>query len=413
MICHGDYHPLKRSKDITPPLLFNTAAVGREPLSVGEALTRAGQVADFCAANAARIDEDGAVPIEEFRRLAAAGLLAVPLDASLGGAGLGVSPGRTLALLSVLEQVGRGNLAVGRIYEGHVNALQLIQIFGSREQQSACAAAVHGGKIYNVWNTEDEDGTKIVPLPGDRYRLEGAKTFASGTGLVERPIIGAARPDGGWQMVIVPMELYTGRVDPDWWQPLGMRASASFKVDFSGIELGEDALLGVRGDYLRQPWLTAGVVRFAAVQLGGAAALLDCTREHLRNRGWQEHPYQRERMARAAIAVEGGRLWLQGAAERIDRWLDNPAGPAGGEGLVAYANMVRTAVEAACQEVVQLAAKSVGARCLLRPHPVERIVRDLTLYLRQPAPDAALAQLGTYVIEQNAPIQALWHDGRH
>lgn len=404
---------MKRSKDITPPLLFDTAAVGREPLSVGEALTRAGRVADFCAANAAHIDEDGAVPIEEFRRLAAAGLLAAPLDASLGGAGLGAIPGRTSALLSVLEQVGRGNLAVGRIYEGHVNALQLIQIFGSREQQSACAAAVHGGKIYNVWNTEGEDGTKLVPLPGGRYLLEGAKTFASGAGLVERPIIGAALPDGGWQMVIVPMELYTERVDPGWWHPLGMRASASFKVDFSGIELVEDALLGVRGDYFRQPWLSAGVVRFAAVQLGGAAALLDCTRAHLRNRGWQEHPHQRERMARAAIAVEGGRLWLQGATERIDRWLDNPAGPVGGEGLVAYANMVRTAVEVACQEVVQLAAKSVGARCLLRPHPIERIVRDLTLYLRQPAPDAALAQLGAYVIEQNVPIQALWHDGRH
>jgi len=38
---------------------------------------------------------------------------------------------------------------------------------------------------------------------------------------------------------------------------------------------------------------------------------------------------------------------------------------------------------------------------LLHPHPIERIGRDLTLYLRQPGPDAALAQVGE-----------AWLDGR-
>ena len=37
---------------------------------------------------------------------------------------------------------------------------------------------------------------------------------------------------------------------------------------------------------------------------------------------------------------------------------------------------------------LDLAVKSVGLRGLIAPHPLERRVRDLTTYLRQPSPDA-------------------------
>jgi hypothetical protein len=49
-------------------------------------------------------------------------------------------------------------------------------------------------------------------------------------------------------------------------------------------------------------------------------------------------------------------------------------------------------------------------RGLLRPHPVERLGRDLRLYLRQPAPDAALATAGAYVLETEGSMGQLWMD---
>jgi hypothetical protein len=60
---------------------------------------------------------------------------------------------------------------------------------------------------------------------------------------------------------------------------------------------------------------------------------------------------------------------------------------------------------------MQLVEESVGARGLLRPHPVERIVRDLTLYLRQPAPDAALTNAGAYTLEADERPSEQWRDG--
>ena len=53
---------------------------------------------------------------------------------NLGGLGLGVDARFTHELLLMLKRIGWGNLVVGRIFEGHVNALQLIQTFATKEQ---------------------------------------------------------------------------------------------------------------------------------------------------------------------------------------------------------------------------------------------------------------------------------------
>ncbi len=68
---------------------------------------------------------------------------------------------------------------------------------------------------------------------------------------MERPFVNGKLPDGSWQMCIVPMDEVRTRCDRDWRQPMGMRATASYKIDFSGVELGAEALIGQPGDYLR------------------------------------------------------------------------------------------------------------------------------------------------------------------
>ena len=46
-----------------------------------------------------------------------------------------------------------------------------------------------------------------------------------------------------------------------------------------------------------------------------------------------------------------------------------------------------------------MSERCVGARGLLQPEPFERLHRDLTHYLRQPAPDAVLADVGRFVLD--------------
>lgn len=390
-----------------------TTPLGQAAESAPQFLAMATDIADFAAGQAGLIDRPGGFPTAEFEQLAEAGFLSAPLQAELGGHGLGFQAEQTGLLLQVLQQIGRGNLSLGRVYEGHVNALQLVQTFGSAEQVQAWARDARQNYIFGVWNAEAEDGVKLWPIGEGRYRLEGAKTFCSGSGYVKRPFVNGALPDGRWQMCIVPLEQVDVVVDPDWWHPPGMKASASYKVDFSGVELTSAHLIGQPGDYFRQPWLTAGVMRFAAVQLGGAEALLDATRTYLQGMGRIDHPAQQARLGQMAIALEQGNLWLRGGATQIERYAPIFGGLPSDLGLdtaplTSYANMVRTAIEQVCMDVIALSERCIGTRGLLPPHPMERMIRDLTLYLRQPAFDAALANVGQYVLSRPEPSRQLW-----
>ena len=370
---------------------------------IAQTLACAAQVAERCAAHAAAIDCDGAFPEEEFQWLHEVGLLAAPLRPEMGGVGIGSQPGTTPALLTLLRHIGRGNLAVGRLYEGHVNALLLLQKFGTPAQQEGWAADVHAGRQFSVWNTQAHDGIHIHSAPNGRYELQGAKTFASGAAHVARPLITGAMEDGGWQMVIVPTERVRAAVaDPSFWHPLGMRATASVHMDYSGVTVGAEDLLGEPGDYYKQPAFGGGGIRFMAVQMGGAASVLDHTRHFLREQDRTGDPFQRERVGKMASLIETGDLWLRGAGELTDIPDADP------ETVVQYAHMARSVIENICLDVLRLSERCVGARGLLRPNPFERIHRDLTLYLRQPGSDSALVDAGRYALESKDPSHALW-----
>lgn len=417
-ICAQSKHSNTRTGSLPSPPL---RAVDLLPKDL---LETAIKIADKAALRAASIDCFGGFPSQEFEQLAEAKLLSAPLHQQYGGLGLGIQSERTELLLQILKQIGRGNLSLGRVFEGHVNGLQLVQTFGTAEQIQRFAQDAHANKVFGVWNAEATDGVKLQPIGKGRYRLEGSKTFCSGCGYVERPFANGVLPDGSWQMCIVPMEQVSVSVDPNWWQPPGMKASASYKVDFTGVELTEAEIIGKPGDYFRQPWLTTGVIRFSAVQLGGAEALFDATRLYLQALGRTDHPHQQARLGKMAIALEQGNLWLnQGAAqveayapifggmpaENLESGLESDSERfAQSQQLVTYANMVRSAIEQICMDIIQLSERCIGTNGLLPPHPMERIIRDLTLYLRQPAFDVSLTGVGKYVLSQKEPARELW-----
>lgn len=134
--------------------------------------------------NAALIDIEGAFPKQEFTWMAEAGLLDItsrnPENDLL----------KTASLLQLLKKVGSANLSVGRIYEGHVNALQIIGLYGNENQKKHWFTEVQQGKkLFAVWNTQADNGIKIHDLGDGFYRLEGNKTFCSGSGWINRPLI--------------------------------------------------------------------------------------------------------------------------------------------------------------------------------------------------------------------------------
>ncbi|MEO5999685.1 MAG: acyl-CoA dehydrogenase family protein [Chitinophagaceae bacterium] len=351
-------------------------------------------------------DEMGSFPVSSFKALADAGLL----DCVLPTRPLDYSKPDTEQLLQLLKQIGSADLSVGRIYEGHINALNLVHLFANEAQKEQWYKDVTERKmLFGVWNTQAADGIRIHALDNGRYRLEGSKTFCSGAGYINRPLITgmlSGTTITGWQMCIIPMEKGKPVIeDPSFWKPLGMRASVSYRMDFTGVELEEKDLLGKPELYYHQPVFSGGAIRFAAVQLGGAEAIFNAAREYLQSLGRIDDVFQRSRMAEMACLLASGNLWIENAGKKTDEWLEDPLQT---DRLVAFANMTRTAMEEICLRTIQLAERCVGARGLMRPNVLERVHRDLTFYLRQPAPDATLTAIGGYVLNQKITAHELW-----
>ena len=385
-----------------------SATTGRTP---ADAVAAAVRLAPRLLAQAAATDAEGLFPTSEIDWLREVGLLTAILPGALGGAGLG-EPAATLPLLHVLYHIGRGNLVVGRLLEGHYNALLLIRCFGTPSQLSRYAADARAGLLFGTWNTENPaQGVQLAsgPVPGG-YVLRGAKTFASGAGRVQRPLLTGALPAGqGWQLLVLPADTQPPSLDASFWQPLGMRATASYRADLTGLQIAASDLVGQPDDYYRQPWFGSGAARFVAVQLGGAAAVLDETRRFLRQQQRTDDPYQRQRLGELLALHETGQNWLRGAATHAALpATPTPLPPARLAAHTTYAHLLRTAAETICLDTLRLAERCVGARGLLRPEPFERLHRDLTHYLRQPAPDAVVAEAGRFALSSDVPAHELF-----
>jgi alkylation response protein AidB-like acyl-CoA dehydrogenase len=329
-------------------------------------------LAHAAGVEAAARDQDGLVPTEAFAKLRRFGVTTrPPLEPEQGG-----------TLFRVLAAIGRGDLSVGRIFEGHVNALLLTGLFGNASQRDRFTELAAGGGLLGIWNT-DLPG---APVTLEGTRLHGSKSFASGVDGLSVALITAATPQGRQLVAVSPDSL---AVDRSWWRPLGMRASGSHVVHLDGVTVQGDTLIGEPDSYTREPWFSAGAIRFAAVHVGGMHAILDAATSHLKKVGRAGDSHQEHRLGQMAINVGSGYAWLDYAAQTWGRIQSLPA-----ENVIAAMSAARLAVERSALEVLELAERSIGAAGMIAPHPFERLVRDLRTYLRQPNPDAALAKVG-------------------
>jgi alkylation response protein AidB-like acyl-CoA dehydrogenase len=311
----------------------------------------------------------------------------------------GVPVAGRLAELDDLRAVGYRDLVLGRLIEGHGNAIALVSRCGTERQRATADAEAATGHLFGVWNTAPADGVRIVARGDGWFELGGRKTFCSGAGTVTRALITARDAAGSSQMLLVPMDRVPARIDRSSWDPLGMRESDSFAVDFSGVRLESDAAIGDIGDYDRQPWFGAGAARFVAVQAGGIVRLADELAAFAVRRSTGDDAVQMTRLGECVVAARTAAQWVRACAEAWAAW--DIASTAEHEKILqSTVDAARYAIERAALDVLERVERAVGARGLLAPEPFAALVRDLRMYLRQPAPDLAISRVGRNAFER-------------
>ena len=299
----------------------------------------------------------------------------------------------------LLRAAGYRDLPYGRLYEGHVNALQLLARCGTEAQREAATRDVERGRLFGVWNTEPPDGVRVASSDAGGLRLAGRKTFCSGAGRVGGAMITAKTDDGRVRLLVVDMERERPPIDPAFWQPYGMQSSDSYAVDFTGVLVRPEETIGELDVYMRAPWFGAGAARFVAVQTGGVERIVAEYAGWLREGERALDPLAIARLGACSVAARTAAAWTDACAAA---WTRYDRGELGMAELHVTVDAARVAVERAALDVAEAVERGVGARGLLEPAPFSRLVRDLRMYLRQPAPDQALMRVGRAALEDEA-----------
>lgn len=310
----------------------------------------------------------------------------------LRDAGLMLEDGATTPLRTVhaLMQIGAANLSVGRLWEGHVNALRLIHLYGNTAQASHAKELTRQGGLLGVWGA---DGQKPATISDGA--LQGEKVFASGLGTVTHALISV---NSGSKVQLALIDVTDPqRGDASQWDMLGMQATASGKFDLSGIAVTKENLIGVPGDYLKEPHFVGGVWRIAALQAGAAAGLIDAAATALRDMDRLEADAQLARLMQVLMRVWAGMALAERAALAS---LDN----APEETIVSTSIAARIYTEEVALEAIKAVEQSLGLRHFAAASETGRMARDLSVYLRQAARDAFLQRAARHALSSEGTI---------
>jgi alkylation response protein AidB-like acyl-CoA dehydrogenase len=363
------------------------------------------------APRAAHYDRTASFPAEDFADLFAAGLLAAAVPREHGGLGLGPFRGDAFTLWMMTKELAKADLSLARCWEGHANSLVLIDALGSEEQRTRWfAGVVERGEKWVAWSGEPQApapgeavrfGTRVTAVPGG-YVVDGSKAFSTSAGGAQWAILlvntegpgGARHAASPETLLLLACDLADPSVEIDrsWWDPIGMRATVSHLVRFTRTFIPESQRIGEPGCYLREGWQTAFIPHYAASFLGAAEAAYDQALIYLTAQGKGEDPYVQQRVARMSIHVETAHLWLRHVARMWDDGRRQEAQLAG--------SRARHLIEHLAEETVGHAIRACGARMLMRSNPVERIYRDLSLYIRHDNDDLILATIGKALLGQ-------------
>lgn len=348
----------------------------------------------FCAV-AARAEEAERDPEglkSEVALLSKAGVLTAFLPSQCGGENLATAPEASLIIFDILRRIGRANLSLGRIIEGHINAIKLVSLYGGASAIDHMSLIVREGGLLGVWGADGQKPLRYHEEQGKR-RLSGEKIFASGLGVVHLAVVTmrpSKSPDTPPNLALVEVT-DKHRQDVAHWDATGMRATMSGRFDFSDMRVNEENILGAPGVYECEPHFEGGIWRYCAVHLGGVEALLTVWRDILALRGRFDNPFQLNRFARAVSLCRAMASSLKDVASMVP---DNAITDAHViQRFVTSVLLARQFSEEVCLEVLALTEKSLGTAAF-RPGPLDRMRRDLSLYVRQAVPDEKLVRAG-------------------
>jgi hypothetical protein len=347
------------------------------------------------AAEAAELDRAPRFPREAFFELADAGAPAATIGAVREECSV-------RAEWDLLRRVAAADASVARVLDGHLNAVERLEVAAEPElRERELAAVAAGERLLGVWGADpgpgEGDPARLAET-GAGLVLRGVKTFCSGAGGVDAAMVMVANDEGEPPALVLLDCGAEVEVDRGWYRAAGLRASESHRVVFHDAPV--TAVLGGPGELARDPWFSRDAMRTAATWAGMVDAAVDAALDDLAVRRADEPLAQ---LAAGRIEAARGTVdaWLESAAEVADAPPD-PDGlrsdPDSGNKCRrsprATGVAMRAEIDRAAKHVLGEAAAACGSHPFVTGGRLDRARRDLETFLLQHRLDPLVAKLG-------------------
>jgi alkylation response protein AidB-like acyl-CoA dehydrogenase len=344
-------------------------------------------LADELATRAALHDREASFPHASVDALKRAGYFTAPIPAEHGGLGVtsvhdvvvassrlargdaSVAIGVNMHLVILLNIVRRWRAAVAAADERRATA------FGASMQAIARDGVVIAAAISELGQDLTRPRTTATRTPSG-WRIDGRKSFCtmSPAATVFYASVTSVDDDGveRYGYAQVPTDAAGVDIEGDW-DALGMRASGSHSVTFTGVEIPRSALLGgfVAGDgdaYMERN-LVAGLFH-ASASLGIAESAASAAAGALAARG-EPDAHARTLLAQNVVELGACRATLSRAAALVDDSDEHFVA------LFAQTQAAKTFVNETAARIVDRALTLSGGAGYLNGHPLARAYRDV------------------------------------
>ncbi|HEY1395300.1 acyl-CoA dehydrogenase family protein [Roseateles sp.] len=390
----------------------SSAAVAALAQLLGPGLDR---VVEQLAATAVQRDRDGGHAAEQRELIRASGLLALTIPEAHGGLGGGIPE-----FCEAVRRIARVDSALAHVLAFHHLQLYGVSLYGGP------AATAHGARHLRetaeqrlFWgNALNPADTRLTAArDGAGWRLDGVKSFCSGSLGSDRLTVSATTGEGAFLIGIVPTRREGVRVEQDW-DAFGQRQTDSGTVRFDAVRLDDDELLQVPGQSpTPRATLRSQIAQLIMTHLylGIGEGAFDEARRYTaaRGRAWSasgvaravDDPLVQHRYGdlwlkvRAAQAVSADAVdLLRRALERGDALTARERGEVALAGAEAKVLAHRAGVEVSSQLFELTGARSTSAEFGL-----DRFWRNARVHTLHDPVDYKLRDLGRFFLDDRIP----------
>ncbi|HHF3123637.1 TPA: acyl-CoA dehydrogenase family protein [Vibrio diabolicus] len=341
------------------------------------------QFADECLAPmAAEWDEKQIFPKDVLREAGELGFLSLYTPEAQGGLGLS-----RLDASIIFEQLAMGCTSTTAFMTIHNMVSWMIASFATDEAKTQfCPKLVTGEWLGSYCLTEPNAGSDAAALTtsatkkGDKYVLNGGKTFISGAGETDVLVVMARTGEAGAKGVsafVVPAQtdgISYGRKEPK----MGWNSQPTRAVTFENVVIPASHLLGEEGQgfVFAMKGLDGGRINIATCSVGTAQQAINQAARYIQERKQFGKPlaqFQALQFKLADMATElvAARQLVRYAASKLDR--NDPD-------ATAYCAMAKRFATDVGFQVCDQALQLYGGYGYIKEYPMERHFRDVRVH---------------------------------